>query len=156
MGAINVNRVTNANIYLDGNSLLGQAEEVSVPEIKYMLSEHKAIAIAGKAKRHFQQLGVVDGLGHASAHGVVIVFGFNGGNGDIGFEEQGEIRPQYCFFGAVRLVATHHDTACAQWVFAVNLVHAIPPRLHHGRSDEFVTDVAFGELLFVQSCSLRL
>jgi len=29
-------------------------------------------------------------------------------------------------------------------VFAVNLVHAIPPRLHHGWPDEFVTDVALG------------
>lgn len=48
MATIKINRVTNANIYVEGNSILGQAEEVSVPEIKYSLSEHKALGLVGK------------------------------------------------------------------------------------------------------------
>lgn len=48
MGEIKINRVTNANVYVEGGSILGQAEEVSVPEVKYSLSEHKALGMVGK------------------------------------------------------------------------------------------------------------
>lgn len=48
MAAIKVNRLTNANIYVEGNSLLGQAEEVNLPEIQNTLSEHKALGMIGK------------------------------------------------------------------------------------------------------------
>ena len=48
MAKIQVNRVTNANIYIDGNSLLGRAEEVKLPDISAMLSEHKALGMIGK------------------------------------------------------------------------------------------------------------
>jgi P2 family phage contractile tail tube protein len=47
--AINVNRVTNANIYLTGTgSLLGRAEEISLPDVKASMSDHKAIGMFGK------------------------------------------------------------------------------------------------------------
>lgn len=48
MSKIQVNRVTNANIYIDGNSLLGRAEEVKLPDINAMMSEHKALGMVGK------------------------------------------------------------------------------------------------------------
>lgn len=48
MSNIQVNRVTNANIYLDGKSLLGRAEEVSLPTVKQIMSEHKALGMNGK------------------------------------------------------------------------------------------------------------
>ncbi len=48
MANIQVNRVTNANIYLDGRSLLGRAEEISLPTVKQIMSEHKAIGMNGK------------------------------------------------------------------------------------------------------------
>lgn len=48
MGKISVNRLTNANIYLDGKSFLGKAEEITLPEIKHMMAEHKAIGMVGK------------------------------------------------------------------------------------------------------------
>ena len=48
MANIQVNRVTNANIYMDGKSLLGRAEEVSLPVIKQMMAEHKALGMNGK------------------------------------------------------------------------------------------------------------
>jgi P2 family phage contractile tail tube protein len=48
MGKVQINRLTNANVYLDGKSFLGMAEEISLPQIKHMMSEHKAIGMVGK------------------------------------------------------------------------------------------------------------
>ena len=47
MGAVTVKRVTNANVYVDGNSILGTVEEATLPDIKYKLSEHKALGMIG-------------------------------------------------------------------------------------------------------------
>jgi P2 family phage contractile tail tube protein len=46
--AISVNRLTNANVYVDGQSQLGKAEEVNLPDVTFMLSEHKALGMIGK------------------------------------------------------------------------------------------------------------
>ena len=48
MSKIQLNRITNANIYVDGNCLLGQAEEVKLPEISAIMAEHKALGMVGK------------------------------------------------------------------------------------------------------------
>ena len=48
MGKISVNRVTNANIYIDGDSFLGKVEEITLPDLKPMMSEHKALGLVGK------------------------------------------------------------------------------------------------------------
>jgi P2 family phage contractile tail tube protein len=48
MSQIKLNRITNANIYFDGNSLLGRAEEIKLPEISAMMTEHKALGMVGK------------------------------------------------------------------------------------------------------------
>ncbi|NOT66681.1 MAG: phage major tail tube protein [Methylotenera sp.] len=48
MSGIQLNRITNANIYLDGNSLLGKAEEIKLPEINMLMTEHKALGMIGK------------------------------------------------------------------------------------------------------------
>lgn len=47
MAGVQLNRVTNANIYLNGNSLLGTAEEVQLPDITALESEHKALGMVG-------------------------------------------------------------------------------------------------------------
>jgi len=47
MAEIQVNRLTNANIYCDGISFLGKAEEISLPVIKGKMSEHKALGMIG-------------------------------------------------------------------------------------------------------------
>lgn len=44
---IKINRLTNANIYADGKSLLGKAEEIQLPTIKHKMSEHKALGMVG-------------------------------------------------------------------------------------------------------------
>ncbi len=48
MSNIQVNRVTNANVYVDGTSFLGKFEEFTLPTIKAIMSEHKALGMNGK------------------------------------------------------------------------------------------------------------
>ncbi len=43
MAKIEINRITNANIYLDGANLLGRAEEVKLPDVSMTMQEHKAL-----------------------------------------------------------------------------------------------------------------
>lgn len=45
--AIEINRITNANVYLDGGSLMGKAEEIKLPDIVAKMAEHKALGLAG-------------------------------------------------------------------------------------------------------------
>ncbi len=46
MAKIDINRVCNANVYLDGTSFLGRAESVDLPNIKHKFAEHKALGMA--------------------------------------------------------------------------------------------------------------
>lgn len=46
--AIKVKRVTNANVYVNGTSLLGQVDEITLPNIKTIMAEHKALGMVGK------------------------------------------------------------------------------------------------------------
>lgn len=50
MAKIQVNRLTNANIYLDGANLLGRAEEVKLPEVTAKMAEHKGLGLVGMAE----------------------------------------------------------------------------------------------------------
>lgn len=45
--SVSLNRITNANIYLDGGSLLGKAEEIKLPDITTKMAEHKALGMVG-------------------------------------------------------------------------------------------------------------
>jgi P2 family phage contractile tail tube protein len=45
---IKINRLTNANVYVDGKSFLGKAEEISLPDIKHIMTEHKALGMIAK------------------------------------------------------------------------------------------------------------
>ena len=47
-GKIQINSITNANIYLNGTSLLGRAEEIKMPDITAMMTERKALGMVGK------------------------------------------------------------------------------------------------------------
>jgi uncharacterized protein len=46
--SIQVNRITNANVYMDGESYLGRAEEVKLPEVSAMMTDHKGLGLIGK------------------------------------------------------------------------------------------------------------
>ena len=48
MSKIQVNRIVNANIYIDGTNLIGRAEEVKLPDIQAIMAEHKALGMVGK------------------------------------------------------------------------------------------------------------
>ena len=50
MSKIEINKLTNANIYLNGNNLLGRAEEIQLPQIKHKMVEHKALGMVGSAE----------------------------------------------------------------------------------------------------------
>jgi len=50
MAGLQINRITNANVYLDGNSLYGRAEEVDLGEIKYIMNDFTALGMFGKTK----------------------------------------------------------------------------------------------------------
>lgn len=43
-----VNKVTNANIYLDGTSFMGRAEEITLPDISPKMADHKALGMVGE------------------------------------------------------------------------------------------------------------
>jgi hypothetical protein len=47
---ISVNRITNANIYMDGTGLLGRAEEIQVAQPHHRMVDHKALGMAGTAE----------------------------------------------------------------------------------------------------------
>jgi len=47
MPQINVNRVTNANVYINGVSQLGKAEEIDLPKVTMKMVEHKALGMIG-------------------------------------------------------------------------------------------------------------
>lgn len=45
---ISINRITNANVYVDGKSCLGRAEEVTNPVIKHKMADHVALGMVGE------------------------------------------------------------------------------------------------------------
>ena len=45
---IQVNRLVNCNVYMNGSSMLGRCEEAKVPAVKYVMAEHKALGMVGK------------------------------------------------------------------------------------------------------------
>jgi uncharacterized protein len=49
-GPISVDRITNANIYIDGVGMLGRAEEVEVAWPKAKMADHKGLGMAGTAE----------------------------------------------------------------------------------------------------------
>lgn len=50
MSKIEINKLTNANIYMNGTNLLGRAEEVQLPQIKHKMADHKALGMIGSAE----------------------------------------------------------------------------------------------------------
>jgi uncharacterized protein len=49
-GNIELNTLNNCNIYIDGNCLLGRAEEIKLPTVKFKKAEHKAVGMIGTIK----------------------------------------------------------------------------------------------------------
>lgn len=47
MAGLNVHRITNAALYLDGNSFFGRAEEVDLGSVKAVTSDHQGLGMVG-------------------------------------------------------------------------------------------------------------
>jgi uncharacterized protein len=47
MANIQINSITNANIYLDGVNFIGRAKEIQVPEATYKFVDHEALGMVG-------------------------------------------------------------------------------------------------------------
>jgi P2 family phage contractile tail tube protein len=47
MGALILSTLSNANIYVNGVSLLGRAKEIQLPQVKHKMTEHKGLGLAG-------------------------------------------------------------------------------------------------------------
>ncbi len=45
--ALEINRLTNATLWVEGKTYLGKVEEVNLPNPKYKLAEHKALGMQG-------------------------------------------------------------------------------------------------------------
>ena len=45
-----INKCTNANVYLEGTSFMGRAEEITLPEIQPKMVDHKALGMVGEAE----------------------------------------------------------------------------------------------------------
>lgn len=50
MSDLSVNRITNANVYVDSVGLLGRAEEIEVAKPKHKMVDHKGLGMAGSAE----------------------------------------------------------------------------------------------------------
>lgn len=48
--AIETKQITNANVYIEGKSFLGKAEEIKLPDVVASMVEHKALGLAGKVE----------------------------------------------------------------------------------------------------------
>jgi len=137
---------------------LGRAGKLSEREVLLQhaagqrgVAKHKAVDVAGERKRHIEQLGVVNGLGHARAHRMPVVLGLNHGQRDVGLEKKRVVGSQHGGLIALGFAAAHHHAPGAQGIFPVNLIQCVPAGLLHGGADELVADVAFAEVVLVHS-----
>jgi P2 family phage contractile tail tube protein len=48
--ALEINKLLNASVYADNKSLLGKADEVKLPDLKFVKSDHAPLGLAGKVK----------------------------------------------------------------------------------------------------------
>jgi Bacteriophage tail tube protein len=50
MGSVVINSLWNANVYLDGNELLGRASELEVPQPKRIMQDYKGLGMAARVE----------------------------------------------------------------------------------------------------------
>lgn len=48
--SVQINQIYNASVYVDGNSLLGKAKEIKLPDIEHEFIEHKSLGLHGTLK----------------------------------------------------------------------------------------------------------
>lgn len=48
--SIAINQIVNANVYIDGNSQMGKAQEIKIPDLEFESIEHKGLGLFGTIK----------------------------------------------------------------------------------------------------------
>ena len=108
--------------------------------------DDEGVTVATEDKGYVERLSIGEGLLHATADRVVVVLGFDHGDGQVGLVEQ-QIVGAFALAAHCEL-ATHDDAASSETELTPDLRGHVPPRGHNGRSDALVTDVGLGERLF--------
>ncbi len=109
--------------------------------------EQEAIAVGAEHKRDIQRSSVVQALLHAAADTMVVVFGFDDRQWDVGFPRQQEvgILPFASFDG----LAAYMYLARREVILFANLILNVPASRSDSRHNKLGADVAFTELLFI-------
>lgn len=50
MPSVNVNKITNLNVFMNGANQCGKAEEVKLPDVSQIKTEHKGLGMIGRAE----------------------------------------------------------------------------------------------------------
>lgn len=48
--ALDIRKITNGNVYIDGANYLGRVEEATLSEVKWKMTEHKALGLVGSVE----------------------------------------------------------------------------------------------------------
>ncbi len=108
--------------------------------------KQKPVAVGAEDVRDLQHLGIGQPLLHAVTQRVLVVLGFDDGDGDIGLVEQNVVGP--LVLGPAVKLAADDNAAFGEREFLANLRSNIPARAFKRRSDELGADISFGELFF--------
>lgn len=104
--------------------------------------EEEAVAVGRKDEGDVERGGVIEGLLHPGADAVLVVFGFDQCDREVGFVEEDVI-------GTLGLAAGHDPAADGDPTFGegmlfADLQHFVPTRAAERRCDELGANVAFG------------
>jgi P2 family phage contractile tail tube protein len=78
MGALILSTLSNANIYVNGISLLGRAKEIQLPQLKHKMVEHKGLGLAGSPELWAGLDKMESKITWSSLHPEVMPAAFNG------------------------------------------------------------------------------
>ena len=109
--------------------------------------EQEAVAVGGEYEGNVQRVGVVEGLLHAVADGMVVVLGFDQCDGQVGLVVEHVVGP--LALAPADQLAAHDDAALGEVNFLADLCHLVPACLAQGRGDELGADVALAQALLV-------
>src|SRR5690606_24190454 len=111
--------------------------------------EQEAVAITAEHERGVQGIAVSQGLLHAIAQAVVVVLGFDDGNGHVLLVAENVIRP--AAFAASVQPAAHDDAASGERDLFPHLAVHVPACVLQGRVDVLRADVPLCELFLVHA-----
>ena len=84
-----------------------------------LVVKQEAIAVGAEHERDLQHFGIAQRLLHAIANRVVVVLGFDNGDGDVRLVEQNVIGA--FVLGAGMQLAAHDDPSLGEWKFLPDL-----------------------------------